>query len=297
MALNWSRIVLLVILVLVSTNGLPRDDLYDVVYYANVAGVTRVLGHLGEEAVPGMAPIDPDRRYSTHQRTSLMMCGMAEVDDSAASHHRIDSDCRSIAAMLHEAGADMRAVDAHGWDSLHHGAVRGLTRYCDYLVASSAGLPINSADAEGITPLMKACAHGFSDTAEMLLRHGADPRLREHKGRTAVHFAVQLAVLNASYVPFLGRIAQMLPLDTLDLHNRTPLHYALIGKGSHEAAAMLLQHGADPSAVDAFGTSTSQMTRSEETRAMLAEAVAARAEREYQKWSRKRGKRRAWQEL
>ena len=272
-------------LVLVLTSAERPDDLYDVSYYASVEGVRSVIGRIGG-ANQRLPPVDVDRREATHNRTSLMMCGMYEPDDvlvSTAGHDQMDDDCRQIAEMFHGAGANMRAVDAYGWDALHHASVRGFTRFCEYLVAS-AGLSVDSRDSDGTTPLMKAAAHGFAATAEMLFARGADYRLLDGEGRSAMHLAVQLAVLNASYVPFLSRLTKSIPVDALDSYNRSLLHYSIIGRGSDKVARVLLARGADPTAVDAYGIRASEMTRSDEMRRLIAEASAAWAERQHQAW-------------
>lgn len=283
-----SALLALTVLVPGSAAERLRDDLYDVSYYGDVSGVQSVIGRIGglEARHQRLPPVDLDRRDATHNRTSLMICGMYEPEDvrvSSAGHDKMDDDCGQIAEMFHRAGADMRAVDKYGWDALHHGAVRGFTRFCEYLV-SKAGLPVDSRDADGRTPLMKAGAHMFAATAEMLFSRGADYRLLDGEGRSAMHLAVQLAVLNTSYVPTLDRVTKTIPVDALDAHNRTLLHYALIGQGSLEAVRVLLANGADPGAVDAYGIRAMEMTRSEETRRLLAEANAAWAERQHQAW-------------
>lgn len=41
----------------------------------------------------------------------------------------------------------------------------------------------------GFTPLMEAAYNGQVDMVEILLQHGADPRLRDGEGRTAADHA------------------------------------------------------------------------------------------------------------
>ena len=284
------RVVLLLALPLLLAAGRLRDELYDSVFYADLEGVTSLLRDLKEGVLrAGHAPIELNRRDSIeHDRTSLMMCGMYDPTEASAKDRTVtvDKDCAKIAALLMKAGADMHHADKHGWTALHHGAVRGFTKFCRFLV-SKAKLPLNSQDAEGMTALMRAAGGGWLNTTRALLSLGADFQVRDLKGKTALHLVVQMAVLKASYVPYLRAVMDLFPRDALELgdeHDRTPLHYALIGKGSHECARVLLEAGADSSRADAFKVTPYQMASSEQSRGLIAEYNARAAEEAHRVW-------------
>lgn len=57
----------------------------------------------------------------------------------------------------------------------------------------------------GFTPLMEAAYNGQVDMVEILLQHGADPRLRDEEGRTAADHA--RAQGHASLAERLGSMA------------------------------------------------------------------------------------------
>jgi len=264
----------------------PRDELYDAVFFADVEGVKSLLRDLRDGVLrAGHVHVDVNRLESEHERSQLMMCGMHDGEDTAL----LDAKCTKIAAMLKKAGAKMRHTDKHGWSALHHGSVRGFTQFSRFL-ATKGNLPLDAQDNEGLSPLMRAAGGGWLETVKMLLELGADLRLKDHRGRSALHFVVQMAVIQESYLPYLRSVLELMPRNALELadeHGRTPLHYALIGKGSLEAAQILLERGADCARPDAFGVTPYHMTSSEQTRALIADYNARRAEEEAAAWAKK----------
>lgn len=52
------------------------------------------------------------------------------------------------------------------------------------------GVPPDSADDDGITPLMRAAFSGQGEVVEVLLRYKANPRLQDHQGRSAYIWAI-----------------------------------------------------------------------------------------------------------
>ncbi|XP_028157492.1 palmitoyltransferase Hip14 isoform X2 [Ostrinia furnacalis] len=92
--------------------------------------------------------------------------------------------------LLLRAGADPALRDAEGCACLHLAAQFGHTAVVAYLVAR--GVPVDAADAGGMTPLMWACWKVAAvDPARLLLTLGAStrPADRSH-GNTALHWAV-----------------------------------------------------------------------------------------------------------
>jgi hypothetical protein len=83
----------------------------------------------------------------------------------------------AVAAYAADAGADLR--DA---------ARRGRTQQVEALLAR--GIPVDSADKDGRTPLMLAARSGRPDTVKLLLAKGADAGARDRQGWTAYGLAV-----------------------------------------------------------------------------------------------------------
>lgn len=59
------------------------------------------------------------------------------------------------------------------------------------------GADVNARDVGGVTPLMLAMARGRADICQLLLDEGADPRLLDQAGRSALAYAQQGAAWTA----------------------------------------------------------------------------------------------------
>jgi ankyrin repeat protein len=95
---------------------------------------------------------------------------------------------QSIRAMVAQ-GADPNApAGLNGWTPLEHAVhkhqVGSLTALLD------AGAVPNRSSAEGTTPLMMAAGYGYTDMVQILLRRGANPRLTDLHGMTALDLAI-----------------------------------------------------------------------------------------------------------
>jgi ankyrin repeat protein len=53
----------------------------------------------------------------------------------------------------------------------------------------AAGADVNYSGSDGTTPIMQAVWFGATDEVECLMNHGADPRITDDKGQTAVSIA------------------------------------------------------------------------------------------------------------
>ncbi len=94
-----------------------------------------------------------------------------------------------IAAMVMNAGADVNLMDLSGKTALHHlaaGAVR-VEGSAEFLKAMmDKGLQINAQDNLGETALMKAVKVRNAAMVEMLLTAGADAKLVNKAGQSAL---------------------------------------------------------------------------------------------------------------
>lgn len=90
-------------------------------------------------------------------------------------------------------GAQAALADKRGDTALHWAVAQAPPHSSDQVACLSAlvdgGAPLNAQNEEGITPLMNAAWFGCRESAQELLRRGADPRLRDSKGRAAQDFA------------------------------------------------------------------------------------------------------------
>lgn len=107
---------------------------------------------------------------------------------------------KEICQQLIERGAD---VNKPGWTPLHYAASNGHLAVMDLLLDHHAY--IDATSPNGTTPLMMAARYGSFAAAKFLLEAGADPRLKNDLGLSAVDFAravdrVDVIELIAGYI-------------------------------------------------------------------------------------------------
>jgi ankyrin repeat protein len=123
--------------------------------------------------------------------TALMLASYFNAEDSGRGTTSSERPEQAV-RMLVEAGANLEN-DPHHYTPLAYAAHQGHNRIVRYLIARGARV---DADArEGTiyvnTPLMMAAIQGHVDTLIWLLRAGADPRVRIHRGHTAAELAIK----------------------------------------------------------------------------------------------------------
>lgn len=89
-----------------------------------------------------------------------------------------------LARRLIDRGAD---VNKPGWAPLHYAATSGHLEIMQLLLDNFAY--IDAASPNGTTPLMMAAHYGTAEAVKLLLEAGADPRLKNQQGLTAIDFA------------------------------------------------------------------------------------------------------------
>ncbi|RDW57857.1 uncharacterized protein DSM5745_11375 [Aspergillus mulundensis] len=138
-------------------------------------------------------------------------------------------------------------VDVGRENILHFAAISPATRVLELVLTfPGLGLDINKADANGNTALLKAATNGCPVSVRLLLAHGADPNVVNAQRRTPLTEAatdgdedVIEMLLNAG--------ANINGTDT-----ENPLMNTVIYENVN-AAAYLLQRGADPNWVGTYG--------------------------------------------
>lgn len=128
----------------------------EIMLTGDLAGMGRFLTNTG-----------PDAR-DDHDRTVLMRA--AEAGNLM------------VVARLLDLGADPDLMDPHGTTALHLAAVTGDDGVVEILI--NAGAIVDKLDNKDRTPLWYATAHHLpeSTVVEVLLRAGANPKLRDHNG-------------------------------------------------------------------------------------------------------------------
>jgi ankyrin repeat protein len=114
--------------------------------------------------------------------------------------HAAAVSCRpEIAGLLFRNGADVRARNRRGAEPLHYAVDGGLVlriwnpaaqaEIIRFLIG--AGADPNAVDKSGVAPLHRAVRHRSSSAVASLLMNGASIRLKNGRGSTPLHLAVQ----------------------------------------------------------------------------------------------------------
>ncbi|NNM62559.1 MAG: hypothetical protein HKM03_10345 [Steroidobacteraceae bacterium] len=130
------------------------------------------------------AGADPDQRNKLSSSTPLLSA--------------LQSGAQACAQVLIAHGASITATDAAGQSALGAAAMGSSHEIVAQLIGR--GADVNGGTAQHTTPLMWAALRRPDPTSslgesviELLLRHGADPCLRDEHGMTAADYARQMA--------------------------------------------------------------------------------------------------------
>jgi ankyrin repeat protein len=193
----------------------------------------------------GASRQDPDT-YFLAAIHHYVYSGDTALHVAAASH-----DSR-LAQSLVAQGADVRARNRRGAEPIHY-AADGTAAASDssrdsqrevitYLI--EAGAHPDATDRSGVAPLHRAVRNRCSGAVSALIAHGADPRLMNKSGSTPLHLAVQNTGKSNS------------GSDAAKAEQRRII-------------ALLLEHGASPTDVDAKGKTVAAAASSDWVRQLL----------------------------
>lgn len=151
-----------------------------------------------------------------------------------------------IVALLLEHGANMFVTTPEGVTLLHFAAGsswqggRGdglTTRKLLKVAVTDKRLDINAQAADGRTPLHMAVYSGTPHAVEQLLRHNADPSIRDVACQTPLHYTA--CKCNVQLSKLLMRYMTKESINTADENGDTALHFA-VGRGLHTPASFSL---------------------------------------------------------
>ena len=218
---------------------------------------------------------------------------------------------KDMAEILIANGAKLNTADESGKTPLHEAALRGHCRVLQFLLTNSAKVNItdnlgktplheavqkgqieaakiliengadprkedvNEVDNEGLTPLHRAAISGCSkEMVKLLISMGADTKITDKSGRTALQYAARHGKKTAAelLIACLGinkaliqaicnqdnELAKLLvtsgaDVTKVDESGRTPLHHAAVHR-MKDLAKLLVAYGADASVLESFET-------------------------------------------
>jgi hypothetical protein len=193
----------------------------------------------------GASRQDPDTYFLAAIR-HYVYAGDTALHVAAAAHQR------ELAESLVAQGADVRARNRRGAEPLHYAADGSPgAEYWDpgaqrevisYLI--DAGAQPNATDKSGVAPLHRAVRTRSSGAVSALIDSGADPRLMNRSGSTPLHLAVQNT-------------------------GRSDSGSDAAKDEQRRIIALLLEHGASPTDLDANGKTVAAAASSEWLRQLL----------------------------
>jgi ankyrin repeat protein len=127
-----------------------------------------------------------ERRADMNVRNRL---GQAPLHKAMAPAYQTELKHEEAAAALVELGADVNAQDATGAAPLHIGATLIGKAACVKAVLTGKKADPNLKNGDGRTPLHVAAYFARKDVVELLLAAGADPAIKDKKGKTAAALA------------------------------------------------------------------------------------------------------------
>jgi len=173
--------------------------------------------------------------------------GAKDKADRTVLHWAAARGRHKVVRILLERGAEINASDIYGITALHHAA----TRYFEVVkLLLENGAEVNHQTLEGDTALLLASRHSNMGIVNLLLRHGADVKLRDNAGFSVLH-----AVPNVEMVEILCgkfRAGDLVNARTND--GSTPLHYAVVGGRGSAVVQALFENGAEINSVDVKGS-------------------------------------------
>ncbi|KAL7293318.1 hypothetical protein TKK_0013091 [Trichogramma kaykai] len=153
---------------------------------------------------------------------------------------------------------DVNYTDEFGWTHFQAACAYGCNDVAERFL--ELGQDPNDLALQSANPLLHmALWHGKKETAELLLRAGADPNLANEDGLTPLHFvAMKIEIYDDGLVTMLSELSldryKPVRVNARDNRGQTPLHYAVAGGQKFHIVRALLTSGANPNLADAEGS-------------------------------------------
>ena len=153
-----------------------------------------------------------------------------------------------IRALIESGQASATDTNDDGITPLHLAAITGRVPVCAYLIEKGAEVNVLGGNCPA-TPLQWASRKGLVEIMDLLIQHGANPRLVDSQDFSCIHSVTQ----SSDYSALLYILCQPdIVVDERDNMGLTPLHWAA-QQGDKVSVEVLLKFGATPSVVDRNG--------------------------------------------
>ena len=153
-----------------------------------------------------------------------------------------------IRALIESGRASATDRDDDGITPLHMAAITGRAPVCAYLIEKGADVNALGGSLPA-TPLQWAARKGLVETMDLLIQHGANPRLVDSRDFSCIHSVTH----SSDYSALLYILCEPgIAADEKDKMGLTPLHWAA-QQGDKVSVEVLLKFGANPNVVDRNG--------------------------------------------
>jgi len=123
------------------------------------------------------------------------------------------------------------------------------TKYVQYLI--SQGTPIDIRDHKGRTPLHFAARHGSEEAVQLFIDAGADPLAADNSGLTALHYATESTAKSLSLVSLLLKLGA--DIGATSTSGDSVLHHAAQHGADQKMMIFLIMGGAPLTSKTRFG--------------------------------------------
>ncbi|MBM9501032.1 ankyrin repeat domain-containing protein [Leptospira sp. 201903071] len=137
----------------------------------------------------GMSPVSLAVKYQNPSIVEILLEFSADPNQPDETtgltpliHSVLEDSSPEILSLLVLYGADLNRKDSNGMSPLHHCVNEG--KLSPFRILLEKGADPNVQDFDGVTCMNLAkSSHGMSEFAELLLKHGADPMIKDKHGK------------------------------------------------------------------------------------------------------------------